>query len=260
VIHLQLAGRLGNHLFQWATALSIQNESQSIVLTHDDFHQNKPTILLRKVIGETIEIRKSNLTGRLLQLEDRLFLKTPLLKPLIYTETDPFGVYKHVRDSTYIARGYFQNWRNFASVEEIITNQLEVALKNWINANTHLTKLRNEIGEFHAVHVRQGDYLGTGFGTLSSEYYKSKRGKSLLPIAVFTDQSELSDQYIDAIKPEFVFTRDTLSAEDSFALMAQASSMTVANSTYSWWAAETRGTGSCRRWRLSSLVTRKEVP
>jgi len=236
VIRLQLAGRLGNHLFQWAIALSIQNESQSIVLTYDDFHQSEPTNLLRKVVGETIEIKKSNLTGRLLQLEDRLFLKKPLLKPLIYTETNPFGVYEHVRDSTYIARGYFQNWRNLASVEGVITSQLEVALKDWINADTHLKKLRNEIGEFHAVHVRQGDYLGTGFGTLSSEYYKSKRGKSLLPVVAFTDQSELNAQYIDAIKPDFVFTRDTLSADDSFALMAQASSITVANSTYSWWA------------------------
>jgi hypothetical protein len=236
VIHLQLAGRLGNHLFQWATALSIQNESQPIVLTYDDFHQSEPSNLLRKVVGETIGIKKSNLTGRLLQLEDKFFLNKPLLESLIYTETNPFGVYEHVRHSTFIARGYFQNWRNLASVEELITSQLEVALSNWINADTRLMTLRNEIGEFHAVHVRQGDYLGSDFGTLSSEYYKGKRGKFLLPVAVFTDQSELNAKYFDAIQPDFVFTRETLSADDSFALMSQASSITAANSTFSWWA------------------------
>lgn len=236
MIHLQLAGRLGNHLFQWATALSIQNKSQSIVLTYDDFHQSEPSNLLRKVVGDNIEIKKSNLTGRLLQLEDKLFLKKQLLKPLIYTETNPFGVYEHNRGTTHIARGYFQNWRNLAGVEEVITNQLDVALKNWIDADTHLKKLRKEIGEFHAVHVRQSDYVGTDFGTLSSEYYKGKRGKSLLPVAVFTDQSELNTQYVDAIQPDFVFTRETLPADDSFALMSQASSITVANSTFSWWA------------------------
>lgn len=236
MIHLQLAGRLGNHLFQWATALSVQNKSQSVVLTYDDFHQSEPSNLLRKVVGDSIEIKKSNLTGRLLQFEDKYFLNKPLLKPLIYTETNPFGVYKHNRGTTYIARGYFQNWRNLASVEEVITNQLEAALRNWIDADSHLNKLRNEIGKFHAVHVRQGDYLGTNFGTLSSEYYKSTRGKSLLPVAVFTDQSELDTQYLDAIKPDYVFTGEKLSADDSFALMSQASSITVANSTYSWWA------------------------
>jgi hypothetical protein len=236
VIHLQLAGRLGNQLFQWATALSIENESQSIVLTYDDFHQSEPSKLLRKIVGETIEIKKNNLTGRLLQLEDKFFLNTPLLKPLIHTETTPFGVYEHVRNGTYVARGFFQNWRNFASVEEVITRQLENALDNWVNDDPHLKKIRSEIGEFHAVHVRQGDYLGTDFGILSSEYYKGKRDKSLLPVAVFTDQSELKAQYIDAIQPDFVFTRETLSAEDSFALMSQATSITVANSTFSWWA------------------------
>lgn len=236
MIHLQLAGRLGNHLFQWATALSIQNEPQSIVLTYDDFHQSEPSNLLRKVVGDSIEIKKSNLTGRLLQLEDKLFLKKQFLKPLIYTETNPFGVYEHNRGTSFIARGYFQNWRNLASVEGVITSQMELALRNWIVADAHLKKLRDEIGEFHAVHVRQGDYLGTDFGILSSEYYKGKRGKSLLPVAVFTDQSELDTKYLDAIQPDFVFTRETLSADDSFALMSQANSITAANSTFSWWA------------------------
>lgn len=236
MIHLQLAGRLGNQLFQWATALSVQNESKSIVLTYDDFHQSEPSNLLRKIVGDSIEIKKSNLTGRLLQLEDKLFLKKRLLKPLIYTETNPFGVYEHVGNSTYVVRGFFQNWRNFSSVEEVIARQLEVALESWINNDAHLKNIRSKIGEFHAVHVRQGDYLGTDFGTLSSEYYKRMRNKSLLPVAVFTDQSELTAQYIDAIQPEFVFTRETLSADDSFALMSQATSITCANSTFSWWA------------------------
>jgi hypothetical protein len=236
VIHLQLAGRFGNHLFQWATALSLQNKSQSIVLTYDDFHQNEPSDLFRNVVEGTVEIKKSNKTGRLLQVEDKFFLGKKLLTPLIYTDKTPFGVYEHNRGTTFIARGYFQNWRNLVSVEELITNQLEVALSNWIDADTHLKKLRNEIGEFHAVHVRQGDYAGTDFGTLSSEYYKHKRGIPLLPVVAFTDQSELSAKYIDAIKPDFVFTRETLSADDSFVLMSQASSITVANSTYSWWA------------------------
>jgi hypothetical protein len=236
VIHLQLAGRLGNHLFQWATALSIQNESKSIVLTYDDFHQSEPSNLLRKVVGETIEIKKSNLTGRLLQIQDKFSLDKALLKPLIYTETNPIGVYRNTRGSTHIVRGYFQNWRNFASVEEAIARQFETTLDNWIETSAHLKKLRSEIGVFHAVHVRQGDYVGTDFGTLSSEYYRGKRGNPSLPVVVFTDQSELSAQYVEAIKPDLVITPDKLSADDSFALMTQASSITVANSTFSWWA------------------------
>lgn len=236
MIHLQLAGRLGNHLFQWATALSIQNESQSIALSYDDFHQSEPSSLFRKVVAGTIEIKKSNLTGRLLQLEDKYLLDIQLLKLFIYTENNSFGVYENVHDKTHVVRGFFQNWKNFARVEEKIASQLEIALGSWIDADTHLNQLRSEIGVFHAVHVRQGDYLGTDFGTLSSEYYKGNRRNSSIPVVVFTDQIELSAEYRDAIRPDFVFTREKLSADDSFALMAQASSITVANSTYSWWA------------------------
>jgi hypothetical protein len=133
-------------------------------------------------------------------------------------------------------RGYFQNWRNFASVEEVIARQFETTLDDWIETSVHLKKLRSEIGLFHAVHVRQGDYVGTDFGTLSSEYYKGKRGNSSLPVVVFTDQSELSAQYLEAIKPDLLITPNKLSAADSFALMTRASSITVANSSYSWWA------------------------
>lgn len=236
MIHLQLAGRLGNHLFQWATALSIQNESQSIALSYDDFHQSEPSSLFRKVVSGTIEIKKSNLTGRLLQLEDKYFLDIQILKPFIYTEKNPFAVYENVHDRTHIVRGFFQNWKNFERVEKRIASQLETALASWLDTDTHLKQLRSEIGLFHAVHVRQGDYLGTDFGTLSSDYYKENRRNSSLPVVVFTDQIELSAKYTDAIRPDFVFTRDKLSADDSFALMAQASSITVANSTYSWWA------------------------
>lgn len=236
MIHLQLAGRLGNNLFQWATALNIQSEELRVKLIYDDFHQSQPSDLFRKIVGETIEIKKSNLAGRLFQVEDKYFSELPILKRLIYSDKNPFAVYETHGRKIKFARGYFQSWRNFVNIEEMIANQLQTAVDDWIDTSESLSKIRLEIGEFIAVHVRQGDYVGSDFGTLSTDYYRNNKVESSIPVVVFTDQDKLKAKYKEAIKPDFIFTPEKLSADDSFALMAQARSIVLANSTYSWWA------------------------
>lgn len=236
MIRLQLAGRFGNHLFQWATAMCMQSNNRSVILTFDDFHQGTPSPFLYQLVEGTIEIRKSNFTGRLLQIEDKYLSQTPLLKSLIHTEDNPSGISGKVPSGAKIMRGYFQNWRNFAKVDDQVCNKLIWMTENWIESKSELKKLKAKLGKFHAVHVRQGDYSGTDFGTLSAEYYMRNIRRSSLPVVVFTDHENISDEYLEAIKPDLIITPKTLSAEDTFALMSHADSITVANSTFSWWA------------------------
>lgn len=236
MIHLQLAGRFGNHLFQWATAMCIQSDNRSVTLTYDDFHQNAPSPLLYQLVAGNMEIRKSNLTGRLLQIEDKYLSQSPLLKPFIYTEYNPYGISQEISKRTRMMRGFFQNWRNFSKVENQVFHRLNSLLINWIESNSEVEEFKAEIGPFHAVHVRKGDYSGTDFGILSAEYYQKNFITSSLPVVVFTDHENLGDEYIKAIEPSFVLTPKMMSTENTFALMSQANSIIAANSTYSWWA------------------------
>lgn len=236
MIRLQLAGRFGNHLFQWATAMCMQSNNRSVILTFDEFHQSTPSPFLYQLVEGTIEIRKSNFTGRLLQMEDKYLSQSQLLKSLIYTEDDPYGISEEAPRGARIMRGYFQNWQNFAKVDQEVSNRLNSQIENWTDSKSELKKLKARLGKFHAVHVRQGDYSGTEFGTLSAEYYARNTSKLSSPVVVFTDHENLSDEYLEAIKPDFIITPKTLSAEDTFALMSHADSITLANSTFSWWA------------------------
>jgi hypothetical protein len=235
VIRLQLAGRLGNHLFQWATALSLQSNDRPVKLTYDEFHQSTPSPLLYELVNGQISIDKSNLTGRILQVEDKYFYHSSHLKAFIYTESDPFSIYKEIPKSVRIVRGFFQNWKNFSNVDSEVTRQLNTTLNNWRESHPDVKRFISEVGVFHAVHVRQGDYSSTNFGTLSPEYYERNKHQTSLPVVVFADHENLGEEYKKAIQPDFIVTPKTLSAEDSFALMSQAHSITLANSTFSWW-------------------------
>lgn len=235
MINLQLAGRLGNQLFQWAIALKAQERLQEVCLVYDNYHQSTPTSILRELVHGKIEIRKSNLIGRILQIEDRFFAESEVLKRFIQTESDPYEIFSTIPRSTKILRGFFQNWQNVSQSEQTIKDELSRVADKVLNSSPKLIKVRDELEDFNAVHVRIGDYRNSKFGVLSPEFYSSIKRKLDGPVVVFTDQDQLPEEYIAALKPDYIFTPKSLSSEESFALMSCANSLMLANSTFSWW-------------------------
>lgn len=235
MINFQLAGRLGNQLFQWATALKVQEIVQEVRLVHDDYHQSTPTATLRELVHGKIKIRKSNLIGRILQFEDRFLTESKVLKSFIQTESDPYGIFNAIPRNTKILRGFFQNWQNVSQSEQTIKDELSRVADNLLNRSAKLLKLSNELEDFNAVHIRIGDYKNSRFGVLSPEFYSSIKRKLNGPVAVFTDQNQLPEEYIVALNPDYIFTPESLSSEESFVLMSYAKSLVIANSTFSWW-------------------------
>ena len=236
MIRFQLAGRLGNQLFQWAAALCMNNQHESLRLIYDEYHQSAPTSLLRDVLDGQFQVKKNNIVGRILQLEDRYSLRKPGLTRIIYTDANPYSEVLEIPEGTKIVRGYFQNWKNISKNEKYISETLDRAILNTSMSSIRLIEIREHLGEFEAVHVRQGDYQSSGFDVLSPDYYKAQRIRRHLPLVVFTDSYDLDERYMNAIKPDLVISPNELGAEETLALMSMSQRLVLANSTFSWWA------------------------
>jgi hypothetical protein len=145
--------------------------------------------------------------------------------------------------------GYFQTWRYFHEVKTLkphLVINLEPS-----DPSPYLEKMINEIRQKKtlAIHVRRGDYL-TGketFGLLSPSYYERAindlrlNGTSWDQAWVFTDDVKATGaEFRDLIESESLkiiqTPRESSSIEDLF-IMSQASSIIIANSSFSWWAA-----------------------
>jgi hypothetical protein len=236
VIYIQLAGRLGNQLFQWATALNVEKAHGPVTLVFDEYHQSSPSPLLNELAQGQIAIRKRNSIGRLLQLEDRFFSRRPILKNIIKTETDPYSIFSTLPSGVRVLRGFYQNWQNVSLSKDAITKKLDQVIERQIQRSTKIQKMHQELGSFSAVHIRQGDYEYSNFGLLSPEFYQINQAQSNGPVVVFTDRDDLPNEFKIATNPDFIFSPNNLSAEDSFALMSRAKELVIANSTFSWWA------------------------
>lgn len=235
MINFQLAGRLGNQLFQWATALKIQENYGNIGLFYDDYHQSSPTSILSELVEGKIQIEKCNLLGRLLQVEDKFLHESTILKSLIHTEKDAYSVLSEIPKTTKVLRGYFQNWQNVFASENMISTELNRVTERILNSSTKVSKLRVELENFNVIHIRIGDYRNSKFGVLSPKFYSSVLRNLTGPVAIFTDQSMLPEEYSRVIKPDYIFTPDDFGSEETFALMSCANRLVIANSTFSWW-------------------------
>ena len=85
------------------------------------------------------------------------------------------------------------------------------------------------------MHIRQGDYINSNFGLLSPAYYRKTVIGEEKDIIIFTDQPNLSQEYLNALNPRFVITPNELSGDETFALMSRSKRLILANSTFSWW-------------------------
>jgi len=144
--------------------------------------------------------------------------------------------------------GYFQTWRYFQALKDRDLVP-EINMKNpsrWFLDMAD--KLRNQ-GNVLGIHVRRGDYVGNaGIGTLSMAYYEAaaeelrSRGAEWDGVWIFSDDVKLAQsEFGEFLKGEenITFVQPPLESHafESLLLLSQSTSILIANSTFSWWAA-----------------------
>jgi hypothetical protein len=144
--------------------------------------------------------------------------------------------------------GYFQTYRYYQALKDqgLVPEILMKKPSAWLLDTSDKFELQ---GKVLGIHVRRGDYVGNSdIGTLSVSYYEAaiqelkSRGVTWDAIWVFSDDvSRTQNEFrnFSADSKNFVFVEPPTDSHsfESLMLMSRSSSLIIANSTYSWWAA-----------------------
>lgn len=243
MIRLHSAGGLGNQLFLWAQAHRWAEETgERVLIFTDRFHHSRytesPLQLLNKNCEHSIEIVRSDILGFILALDDKLsgVNSTPtsslLRRTVISRHFDPFSLTEASRLKGKIISGFFQNASEIVNQAKTVATEFERALSpKWQSLVDRFPILNSP---FQTMHVRRGDYVDSGFGALSLEYY-SAQVREGLPLIILTEhQSEIRD-FVARWPGAIVLDSSQLNEWETLLVVARASLIIAANSTLSWW-------------------------
>lgn len=219
MVSSSLMGRLGNTLFQIATAYSLALDNQDeLIYNINELEFDHHTIDLYK---KTI-FRKLNFTSKLLGFG--------------HIHREPHFHFSKIDflPNTKI-HGYFQSEKYFKKNENKIRELFEID-------DTTLHQILNKYGsildnETCSIHVRRGDYLGLQeyHPTCSMSYFNEAISKINNNIyLIFSDDISWCKE--NFVGDNFVFVEGNNEVTDLY-LMSMCSNNIISNSSYSWWGA-----------------------
>lgn len=258
MVIIQLAGGLGNQMFQYALYLQLKSLGKEVKIddesgfredalrqpalapfdiTYERASRKELEQMLDAAPGLTHKIRRK-LCGR---KKKSYFEADKLFKPELFTWDDIY------------LEGYWQSEKYFAQVTEQVracydTDRLLKAYLQQDRENPYLQQIRN--GQSVSVHIRRGDYLTAEnqalFGNICTPAYYEKamqQMKAHYPdchFFIFTNDKEWVREQAAFAGREDITIVDIPQNERQdyleFALMSQCKHQILANSSFSWWA------------------------
>ena len=233
MIIVRLIGRLGNQLFQYAFAMSVQKRLGTYVVM-DDRHMGNVVTRWFDVQG----LYQNRWLNRIVYRLHRF--------PMLYQEGDEdvqTFLATQVKNSTdYFA--YFQSEAFFPDIKDTVRERFRIKPR-------YQEEFRNKYGELFAgnrilaIHYRIGDYihwhkeaLGSKDLTLPESYYRNALAS--IPdlddylVVLVTDDIETCDRRTSYLKSKKIISDTEIM---DFQVMMNAEKLIIANSTFGWWAA-----------------------
>lgn len=240
-----LSGGLGNQMFQYAFAKSLQSNYNIEFEINTTFYN----IIFKDQTSRKIGLNlfnlkfndcKDNIIQRIiLKIKEKLSNIIPSNNSTYYNENKVnHKNYNNLnlKKKNYF-RGYWQNSRYFESIKDDlkIDFSLDYNLKN-LDPNT-LKKIT--VTNSVCIHVRRKDYLGTDLDVVDVNYYRNalKKLKSQsenLNFFIFSDDINWCNENLSFLPNSKLCSFSVL---NDFHLMSLCKYFIIPNSTFSWWAA-----------------------
>lgn len=236
-IIVNLCGRLGNQLFEYATGKVVSLiTGAALVLnisSENAINTNENSIFQLNIVEAQ---QKFSTEGRY-SFSEKIRIKEKNYK-------DVKKILKHSTEKRVLIDSYFQNERYFKKYKTQIKKMFVPKTKLSSRYYNYLYEVKkvNSV----SIHIRRGDYLQFNniYVNLSKPYYTRAiryiNKKIKTPVFyVFSDDIEWCKQHQKEILPskyKYVFV-DQLNAIEALFLMSKCKHNITANSTFSWWAA-----------------------
>lgn len=248
MIIVKVIGGLGNQMFQYAYARSLQESGVEVKLDvsafdnyslHTGFELDKYQITLP--IATKTDVAKFSKNNYLEKITKKLCLNRRFVKEhsLLFNK-------KLVapKDSKYI-EGYFQNEKYFSHIREDLIREFKIKddLSSYAqDIKSNISSVKKSV----SLHVRRGDFINNKktnkiHGSCNLGYYDKALSKlseenDNFQCFVFSDDIEWVRNNIKG--DDFLYVNQgKRSPQEDIYLMSLCSSNIIANSSYSWWGA-----------------------
>ncbi len=248
MIIVRMVGGVGNQLFCYAYAKSLQQKGYDVKIDISTFKFNKI---------DSYEFDKYNIDIPISTQKEneRLFNNSLLSKILKRFGIDISNKVREksllfdesllrINDNSYVD-GYFQNEKYFYDIRDIILAQISIN-RPLSNFTKSIQKKINSLNNTCSIHVRRGDMANDInvkiHGVCSVEYYnnaieylKNKLGE--VNYFIFSDDFEWCRSNLKIDNAIFVESDEHRIAHEDIYLMSLCDHNIIANSTFSWWGA-----------------------
>ncbi len=234
MIVVRIIGGLGNQMFQYAYAKSLQNKGYEVKIDISNFKFYK--------LHGGYQLDNFNI-----DIEVQPYLNTYLLKTLlnktIREKTLLFDKnLLNPKKNTYL-KGYFQNEKYFFQIRSILKKHFTLREKlsdSTFNFKKEIERYKNSC----FIHVRRGDYIinksGKTFSTCDISYYKKsieflKNNHKNIHFFVFSNDFNWCKKALKL--DDTTFVEHKVTPHEDLYLMSLCKFSIIANSTFSWWGA-----------------------
>lgn len=239
-IWLQMSGRLGNQLFQWAYAHKMAKHfNVKVTPVFDAIHEHKNyDCNIYEFLNSCDHInpaRRINSAGILLAAIDKLSSKNPRISTALCRALGIFRVREFdsipelPKTPPRLVTGFFINYKSVTGITTVLASEL-------ISGLSKIELPIQDADIYQVIHIRRGDFqsLRETFGVLSSDYYVQHM-KENMATYICTDDENLLPEIVSIVNPKKIFGPHDLDPLQVLKLMSQATYLVMSNSTLSWW-------------------------
>ena len=217
MISCALNGRLGNNLFQIATAINLSAKLKTeFVLDTHTWAGHRGTLPVD------------------LSMFGYKFKQEDVLLPNKFNQGADFHYIEPVVEDNTRISGFFQSWKYFEESKQDLLTEYFIPSEEVLSKLCRYTNLQNSLG----ISVRRGDYLmlQNNHCVLTSKYYQEVIDKYFTKdidyVYIFSDDIEWCK---DVFGKEVYYVEDSIGVQ--LFLMSKMDNLILSNSTFAWWGA-----------------------
>jgi len=249
MIIVKIIGGLGNQMFQYAYAKSLEQKGHEVKIDisafetyklHGGYQLDKYNIDLNSSTkDENDKFYKNTFFYKVLRRFGMDFSRRIKEKSLLFDKK-----LLEIDDNSYLD-GYFQCEKYFKDIREIILKQFTINQ----DISNYTKEIKNKIQNFQnscSLHIRRGDFVNSTniniHGACDIEYYK-KAMKYLeekvenINYFIFSDDIEWVKENLAIQNAIYIDSKEKRIPHEDIYLMSLCKNNIIANSSFSWWGA-----------------------